>query len=190
MKKRRLLFYVLSAVLVVYFAPAVMGGYSYSEQAAVRDSFPHESGEVIFEKPFGDKKILVWRTENKSYVKLLERKWGIFHRVADTASIEQREPERKMKMTWSASKKEGDRYDTLVAAETIDPSIRKVIVSNEGFHKKLTSLDEVHKHATVYVEMDVKNGYAAHYLDLPHSETGDFVFRGLDEQGNIVSVVW
>lgn len=93
-----------------------------------------------------------------------------------------------MKFIWSATLKDDKYYDSLFAAEVLDTKIAKVIVSNESGNENDLSLSEVKEQSTVYVEMDVINGYAAHYSHLHNSDVGGFVFRGLNSEGKVVSV--
>jgi hypothetical protein len=50
------------------------------------------------------------------------------------------------------------------------------------------SLSKVKEYSTVYIEMDVINGYAAHYSYLKPSDVKGFVFRGLNSEGKVISV--
>ena len=93
-----------------------------------------------------------------------------------------------MKFTWSATLKDDKYYDTLLAAKVLDNEIVKVIVSNESSNENDLSLSEVKEQSTVYVKMDVINGYAAHYSYLHTSDVGGFVFRGLNSEGEVISV--
>ena len=65
--------------------------------------------------------------------------------------------------------------------------IDKVIVSNEQNDKKSTPLSVVKEQSTVFIEMDVREGFAVHKRKLPHADVGSFSFRGLNSDGEIVS---
>jgi hypothetical protein len=142
---------------------------------------------AVYEKQFGNKKIVILDTGNAHHVTLVSKAWGVLYRVNQTSPINARDPQDKINITWSAHLTKDKRYDTILAAEVADQRIKKVIVTNEGSNNNLSSLDELKKQSTVYVEMDVINGYAVHYINLPTSDAGNFVFRGLDEQGNILA---
>lgn len=186
-KKRYLIFLGILLLLVVYFGP-LMGGYSFTEESAIRHSFPNQDGETVFEKEFGSKKVVIWDTGTQSYVKLISKTWGTFYRATSLDAISAVTSEEKMKISWSASQNENNYYHTLLAAEVLDDDIVKVVVSDESGNEDDTTLNEAKEQSTVYVEMDVINGYAAHYSYLPNSNVGGFVFRGLNSDGEVVSV--
>lgn len=96
-------------------------------------------------------------------------------------------PKEKMKIAWSASERDEKHYDSLFAAEIMDDSLVKVVVTNADLEEESTSLAEAKKQSTVVIEMDVKHGYAAHHSYLNHSDAGDFVFHGLNEKGEVIS---
>lgn len=180
MKKKKRYIIFLSALILLFLA--------FTEASAIRYSFPNQRGENVFEKEFDKKKVVVWDTGTESYVKLISRDWGVFHRSTTADEISVITPDEKMKFTWSATLKDGKYYDTLFAAEILDPNIVKVIVSNESSNENDLSLSEVKEQSTVYVKMDVINGYAAHYSYLHTSDVGGFVFRGLNSEGEVISV--
>ena len=185
LKKRYIMFSVL--ILVVLYV-VHLNGYRLSEESAIRNSYPNQSGEIVYEKEFNPKKVIIWDTGNGKYVKLINNDWGILHRVTEISGIGGTTLDEKMKFTWSSTLKENKYYDTLFAVEILDPKIVKVIVSNERNNGSLLSLDEAKEQSTVYVEMDVLNGYAAHYRYLHTSDVGAFIFRGLDSEGNVLSI--
>ncbi|MTV50969.1 hypothetical protein GJ688_18800 [Heliobacillus mobilis] len=91
--------------------------------------------------------------------------------------------------TWSASLTDDDNYDTVFAVKTINPTVKKVVVSNDGDYLNRLTLEEVKNKSTIYVEMDIDNGYALHYCQLK-SDIGSFVFRGLNEKREIVQATY
>lgn len=190
MKIRKSLVWGLCILSIIYFGPILMGGYSYSKESAIRHSFPNQNGEVVLEKEFNGKKVIVWDTGNQRYVKLVDKTWGIFYRVNNVAPIEASESQDQMMTTWSAQLTDERRYDTIFAVEIIQPEIKKVILSNEGPDMNLSTLEEIKEQSAVYVEIDVINGFAVHYMNLSTKDAGNFMFRGLNEQGKIVTVEW
>lgn len=184
-KKHYIIFSVL-ILLVLYVGH--LNGYKLTEESAIRNSFPNQSGENVYEKEFDNKKVVVWDAGTAKYVKLINTDWGILHRATVISDIGVTTLDEKMKFSWSATLKDDKFYDTLFAVEVLDTKIVKVIVSNERNNEKELSLDEVKEQSTVYVEMDVINGYAAHYSYLHTLDVGAFIFRGLDSEGNVLSV--
>ena len=185
LKKRYIMFSVL--ILLVFYV-VHLNGYRLTEESAIRNSYPNQSGKIVYEKEFDHKKVVIWDTGNGKYVKLINKDWGILHRVTEISGIGGTTLDEKMKFNWSATLKEDKYYDTLFAVEVLDTKIVKVIVSNERNNEKVLSLDEAKEQSTVYVEMDVLNGYAAHYRYLHTSDVGAFIFRGLDSDGNVLSI--
>lgn len=186
-KKRYLLFFGI-VLLIIYFGPQVAGGYSYSASLAIQHSLPNQDGEVVFEKDFGNKKVVIVDTAIGSFVKLIDKKFGIFYRASSVELIEGKTPQGKMKITWSASQKNDQQYDSLFAAEILDDDIVKVIVTNESQQETIKSLLEARKESSIFIEMKVKNGYAAHYSQLNNSDAGNFVFRGINAEGDVISI--
>jgi hypothetical protein len=188
-KKRYLIFFAV-LLLLLYFDP-LSTGYSLTEESAIRNSFPNQGGEIVFEKKFDNNKVVVWDTGPESYVKLLRKELGIFYRVHAANAVSGITADNKMKFTWDATLKDDIYYDTLFAAVILDKKIVKVIVSNNGINNindiNLT-LREVEENSTVYIEMDVINGYAAHYSYLHNSDVGGFLFRGLNSEGKVISI--
>src|SRR5690606_33055763 len=94
----------------------------------------------------------------------------------------------KMKITWTATHQAGEIYHTLFAVEALDENIVKVIISNEIKSGKDLSLQEVEEQSTIFAEIDFENGVAAHYALIPNVDVGNFKFRGVDTEGNVVSI--
>ncbi|MBU0904701.1 MAG: hypothetical protein KKF57_05875 [Firmicutes bacterium] len=184
-KKRYIMFSVL-ILLVLYVVH--LNGYRLTEESAIRNSYPNQSGEVVYEKEFDQKKVVIWDAGTAKYVKLINKDWGILHRATVISGIGGTTLDEKMKFNWNSTLKEDKYYDTLFAVEVLDTKIVKVIVSNERNNEKALSLDEAKEQSTMYVEMDVINGYAAHYRYLHTSDVGAFIFRGLDSEGNVLSI--
>ncbi len=188
-KKRYLIIFsaLLLLLLGLYFGPSVLGGYAITEHSGIRYTLPNQDGDVVFEKEIEDKKIVVWDTGKVNYVKLIEKPLGIFKRVTNVSSISGQTIDEKMKVTWSGAEIEDEFYDVIFAAEVLDKEIEKLIVSNEQNDKKSTPLSIVREQSTVFIKMDVENGFAAHYRKLPSSDIGSFSFRGINSDGKVVS---
>lgn len=173
-------------LLGLYFVH--LNSYRLCEESAIRNSFPNQSGKIVYEKEFDHKKVVIWDTGNGKYVKLINKDWGILYRVTEISGIGGTTLDEKMKLTWSSTLKKDKYYDTLFAVEILDHKIVKVIVSNERNNGSILSLNEAKEQSTVYEEMNVLDGYAAHYRYLHTSEVGAFIFRGLDSEGNVLSL--
>lgn len=179
------LFFLL--LLGVYFSPSLLGGYALTEHSAIRYTFPTEDGEVVFEKEMEDKKLVIWDTGKVNYVKVIDKPLGIFKRLTDVSSISVQTVDEKMKVTWSGTAIENELYDVIFATKVLDKEIEKVIVSNEQNDKKSTPLGVVKEQSTVFIEMDVIDGFAVNNSKLPHEDVGSFSFRGINSDGKVVS---
>ncbi|NDI35475.1 hypothetical protein [Chengkuizengella sediminis] len=185
-KKRYII--TIALIIIIQYVSSYIGGYTLSESLVIRNSIPNINGKVVFEKEFNGNKVIVWETDTVNYIKLIERNWGIFYRVTNTSGMHALTSDEKMKITWSATNDKNDFYKTLFGTEVLDKDIVKVIVSNHDRHKNITSLSEAKEKSTVYIEMDVENGYAAHYSYLKNAYVGGYTFRGLNSQGEIISI--
>lgn len=185
---RRIAFAIVSFCFLLYFAPLILGGYIYSENAAIRKPYPFQDGEIVFKEPFGSRKVVIWDTGRTKYVKLVNRRYGILYRVDSIAAISSFSPVEIIGTTWTASLTKDKRYDTIFGAEVLNSKIAQIIVSNDKYGDKLESKEEIKMKSSLYIEMPVKNGYAASYSSLSIHDAGGFVFRGVDEEGHIITV--
>ncbi|MGP4040929.1 hypothetical protein ACTWP4_13680 [Gracilibacillus sp. D59] len=186
-KKRYIIIFCVLLLIGVYFGPSVLGGYAITEHSAIRYTIPNQEGEVVFEQEIADKKIVIWDTGKVNYVKLIEKPLGIFKRATNVSSISGQTNDGKMKVTWSGSEIKDGFYQVIFAAEILDKDIEKVIISNEQDDKKSTPLNIVKEQSTVFIELDVRDGFAVHYSELPHGDVGSFRFRGINRDGKIIS---
>ncbi|WP_058305688.1 hypothetical protein [Gracilibacillus massiliensis] len=186
-RKRYLITIGILLLLGVYFGPSVLAGYALTEHSAIRYTLPNEDGEVVFEKDIANKKIVIWNTGKLNYVKLLESPLGIFKRATNINPISGQTIDENMKVTWSGEEIEDEFYDVVFAAEALDKQIEKVIVSNEQDDRKSTPLSIVKEQSSIFIEMEVKDGFAAYYSKLPQGDVGSFSFRGINSDGKVVS---
>lgn len=78
----------------------------------------------------------------------------------------------------------------LLAAETREPGSKKILITNEPWDDKpIDDLDRIKALSGIYIEMDVEQGYAVEYEQLPADQTGGFIFRSIDSKGHILSVL-
>ncbi|MFC3040787.1 hypothetical protein ACFOGI_11060 [Virgibacillus xinjiangensis] len=182
MKMKKRYGWGLIVILIVgYFGPSAFGGYYWTEHAAIWDTFPNQSGEVVAEKEFGTKKLIIWDSEPRDYVKLIEKHAGLLYRAADITPMDVQAANGDLRVTWSATEMESGMYEVIFAAEVLDEEIEKVIVSKEEESREsIVSSNERAASAENVVEIEVEKGYAIHYTTLPAAETGDFVFQGID----------
>jgi hypothetical protein len=192
--KRRFYFLALSALLLmlyVYFSP-----YAVTEQGAIRDTFSTHDGKKVFEKQFGNKKVVILENDDASpinvyYVKVINKTNGILYRVTHTGAFSShsvKSEKEKVRYTWSGSGRSSkDVMETIFAVKVLDDKIVKVAVSNDGDYENNLSLSKAKELSTLYFEMEVQNGYAAYIGYLDHAEVGSFVFRGLNSKGEIIS---
>lgn len=184
------MFLILAAVLVtISYMPLFLGGYVYNEEQAMRRFHPAYTGDKLYEKIEDHHKLIVWHDGNVKMVTVMENKWGLLHRIANSVALEPGAEEEPFVRIWSASHHGDGIYDTLVAAETSEPESKKILVTNEPWDDEpIDDLDQIKALSGIYIEMDVEQGYAVHYEQLPADQTGGFIFRSIDSEGNILSV--
>ena len=119
-KKRYIIFSIL-LLIVLYVGH--LNGYKLTEKSAIRHSYPNQSGEIVYEKEFDQKKVVIWDAGTAKYVKLINKDWGILHRATVISDIGGTTLDEKMKFSWSATLKDDKNYDTLFAVEVLDSKI-------------------------------------------------------------------
>lgn len=189
MKKISIL--ILAAIVVVInYMPLFLGGYMYNEEQAIRSSYPEYTGNKLYEKTEDQYKLIVWSGAYEKMVTVIENKWGFLHRVKSSSALVRVSQEEPFIRTWSATHHgENDLSDTLLAVETPDSDSSKIIVTNEPMDEEpVTDLEQLKALSGVYIEMDVEQGYAIYYGQLPSDQIGGFVFRSIDSEGKILSV--
>lgn len=190
LKKKRVRAVIIGGVFLsaFYFGPSLFGGYYWTESAASERSYYDTELVEVYEKKSGDKKIIIQDNEFLRVAKVIDRPLGLFYQAELVTDVSAATSDGKMKFGWTATQKEEEYYEVLLAAEAVNENIEKVIVTNEYPEQRGASVDELKELSDLFIEMEVKNGYAAHYLELPNSETGGFEFRGINAEGEIVSV--
>lgn len=189
-KKKRMRTIIIGGVLlsVFYFGPSLFGGYYWTESAALNHSLPGVEMAKVYEKEFEDKKIIIQDTGTQRYAKVIESPLGFLHKALLVSGISVETSNDKMKIAWTATQKEDEYYEVLVAAEVEDETIQKVVVTNEYPEQADATLDELEELSGLFIEMEVEDGYAAYYLELPNTQAGNFEFRGVNVEGEIVSI--
>jgi hypothetical protein len=187
---KRYVFFSLLIVIIFLYGPSTLGGYHWTKSAAIKDSFPFQSGKVVFAKKFDKHEIVILDTGRVKYAKLIENPMGLLYRSRSDDEISGETADKKMKISWSGRLRDDQFYDMVFAAQVLSGDIVKVVVSNDHQRNMDISLSEVKKVSTLYVEMDIHNGYAVNYTRLPHEKLGNFVFRGVNSEGKVVSVYY
>ncbi|MBD7969233.1 hypothetical protein [Paenibacillus gallinarum] len=168
-------------------------GFYITESKAIRDSYPYKNGDVIYEKEYENKKIIILKTSDVNYVKLIGFKLGMFYHVSNIAELYFMTPligkEGDIKRTWSASLNSNELYETMIAVESENPEIKRVIVSNDNIDNViLDDLEEIKENSTVFLELKLEDGFATSYLELYSKDVGGFIFRGVNEKGEIITL--
>lgn len=185
--RRSILLIVLLLLIIYLFNNS---GYSISVNNAIRNSYPSKDGEVILEKDYENKKTIIWKTNNGNYVKLVEPKWGFLYHVSDVAELYPMAPligkEGDIKRAWSSSLNSNKMYETIFAVESGNPKIKRVIVSNDNIDNViLDDVEEIKENSTVFIELILEDGFAAAYRELNTKDAGGFIFRGVNEKGEV-----
>ena len=125
---------------------------------------------------------------SRSKAQILHRKWGFLYKPGmsvEMAALKGREAVRYAWFSADASSHDGKR-DIVFAAETSDPAVKTVIVSNDTLSDPADSA-EIKKQASVYVELDVSGKYAIAIEGLDANAIGSFVVRAADTDGKVLA---
>ncbi|MEC0204881.1 hypothetical protein P4H39_19935 [Paenibacillus lautus] len=186
---RKSIFLIFLFLLFIYIFSN--SGYSFTENTAIENSFPSQAGELVYEKEYDKNKTVIWRTVNNHYVKLLEKKWGILYHVTNVSELQPMSPligkEGDIKRTWSASLNSKEMYETIFAIESVNPEIIKVLISNDNIDNEISKeIDQIKQDSTVFIELTLEDGFAAAYKELSIKDVGGFIFRGVNDKGEII----
>ena len=186
MKKHKLLvaIFTICILSVVYFQG--ISQYSFSKGRALISSFPHYSGDIVYEQNFSNHTLVILKGKQGTYAKLIKSKGKIIFQVTNGSVLGPLYPDETNLRTWSANLNSNKRYDTILALKVSDPRIRKVVITNEKINsEKSTDLEEIKKNSNLFIELNVVNGYAGTFQELDNKNVGDFVFRAIDDKGSI-----
>ncbi|WP_068774257.1 hypothetical protein [Paenibacillus sp. FJAT-26967] len=183
--KRRIIFTVCFLIFSLYLLH--ISEYSFSQEGALKDSFPQYNGDIVFEQNFKNNKVVILKGPQGTYAKLIKSKWKTLFHVTNVSVLRPMYPEdESILRAWTANLNSNKRYDTILAVEVSDPKIIKVIITNEQFEEeKSVDLNEIKEKSKVFIELDVVNGYAGTFQVMAIDEVGGFVFRGVDHTGSI-----
>lgn len=176
--------FIILAVIVVAILFMLSNGYAFTESSALALSNKHKKSQIVYSKEFGDINLLVEKELNKKYLIELKKKWFLY-KVTNKEELLPSGTD-KMKRTWISvmTKHSNRKYETIIAAEILDPHVKKVIVSNDDMLFK-TQVD-IKKASTFFKELEVDNGYAVYYTMMDFEDASSFIFRLIDESGNII----
>ncbi|AQQ53151.1 hypothetical protein [Planococcus lenghuensis] len=188
-KKKRVRAVIMGVILLsaFYFGPSFFGGYYWTESAASEQSYHNTELVEVYRKKVDDRKVIIQDNGFLRVAKVIDRPLGLFYQVELATYVSAATSDEKMKFGWTAIQKQEEYYEVLLAVEAMDENIEKVIVTNEYPEQKDASVDELKELSDLFIEMEVENGYAAHYLELPNSEAGGFEFRGINAEGEVIS---
>lgn len=163
-----------------------LNGYVLSEKKALNNLYPDSDGIDLFEQQFNNKKIIIKQGYNGTYAVLFDIKWGFLFRASGSASLGKSFANKTIERTWALSSNSNRKYDAIFAVKVTDPSINKVIVTNDNIDDViLRDLSAIKSKSNVFIEMPLKNGYGAAYKEMDSSVSGGYVFRGVDDNGTI-----
>ncbi|SDW06679.1 hypothetical protein [Paenibacillus sp. PDC88] len=187
--KRRSIFFVVIVVIVIFILYRY--GYSLNENQALRISYPFIDGEVVYNKDFDNNKVVIWETENFNYLKQVDTKWGFLYQVSNVAMLQSMDPligtEGDLNRTWSSRLNSRNMYDTIFGVESVNPEIIRVIISNDSIDNVISyDIDEIKENSTVFIELNLEDGFAASYNELNTKDARGFIFRGLNDKGEIL----
>lgn len=187
--KRRSIFFVV--ILAIVFFILYRYGYSLNEKQALRISYPFTDGDVVYNKKFENNKAVIWETENFNYVKQVEIKLGFLYQVSNVAVLQSMQPligtEGELMGTWSARLNSRNMYDTIFGVESDNPEIKRVIISNDNIDNVISyDMDEIKENSTVFIELILEDGFAASYNELNTKDASGFIFRGVNDKGEIL----
>ncbi|KOR90115.1 hypothetical protein [Paenibacillus solani] len=188
---KKISFLILAAIVVVInYTPLFLGGYMYNEEQAVRRLYPEYTGNKLYEKREDQHKLVVWSDGNQKIVTVVENKWGWLYRARNSVELVRTSQDEPFIRTWSATNHGGnDIYDTILAVETSENESSTIVVTNEPMDEEpVADLERLKALSGIYIEMDVEQGYAVYYGQLPADQTGGFVFRSIDSEGKILSI--
>ncbi|SEO60622.1 hypothetical protein [Paenibacillus sp. OV219] len=175
-RRRKILLLAVAVLLIVYYLFHI-SGYSLSARGALRHSFPPSDGAPLYIKSFGDYSVGITGEGKQQTAKLIYKKWGFLYQVRSSAALYNPGDKEPMGITWLAHLANEREYNVLLAAKVENPAIHIVRFSHEG------------DLADSYIEVKVENGYAVTYQRLPIAKAGNFVFRGLNDEGKVLAEV-
>ncbi|WP_127498900.1 hypothetical protein [Paenibacillus glycanilyticus] len=181
------IFLLVICLSVIYFG--VNGGYAFSKANALKNSNMLHGGDSVYEITSGTNTIVIWHAVHKDQVVLVKKKWGLLYRVEDVSQMYPSVSEPKtLFRTWSAQMNGKKRYEAIIAAQTLDPKVKSIVVSNDSKDADIADhIEEIKNSSTFFIELPVTNGYAATYQVLDPGVSTGFVFRTLDQNGSIIS---
>ncbi|MCF6136417.1 hypothetical protein [Pseudalkalibacillus berkeleyi] len=175
--------------VIIYCSLTFGAGFYFSENAALKHSFHKINGDIVYEKAFANNnKVIIMDSGEMSTIKVVHRTMGILYRVNNISRLGLRD-EKHLEITWSATQRKDEDYDNLVAAKVLNQDIEKVIVTHRKTVDAHSKLMEMKKNASLWIEMEVLNGYASDFRIISMSELKNYTFIGVNAKKEIVSIV-
>lgn len=188
MKAKHIKFIViLFSLCIVFLYLEYKSGYGLTERQAISYTFPEKDIEVVYEEDFNDRKIAIFKIGDELYSKMIQRKWGIIYKSLQSSRLTLRYENDLVRRAWSANLNSNEKFDTFFAVQARDPAIKKVIITNDDLDQDTeTNIEQIRKDSSLYIELNIRDGFASKYLEMDNKDVGSFVFRGLDANGNVV----
>ncbi|MBO7747604.1 hypothetical protein I8J29_25785 [Paenibacillus sp. MWE-103] len=186
-RRNTILAVALIAVAVLYFAYDQSGSY-FSARSAFAHSASYPGQSVAYERALGSDKIAILTNGSQSKAQIVHRKWGLLYEPGtsvEMAALQGRESVRYAWFSAGAGEEEG-KIAVVFAAESFDPAVKTVIVSNDTLADPAGAAD-VKQASTVYVELEVGEKYAIATKELGGQDVGSFVVRAADANGKILT---
>ncbi|WP_336773412.1 hypothetical protein [Paenibacillus sp. MMO-58] len=153
------IFLLVICLFVIYFG--VKGGYTFSKANALKNSNLLHGGESVYDITSGTNTIVIWKTARYDQVVLVKKKWGFLYRVEDVSQMypSVSEPNTLFR-TWSAQMNSKKRYEAIIAAQTLDPKVKSIVVSNDSLDEGIADhMEEIKNSSTFFIEVPVTNGF-------------------------------
>lgn len=188
MKRRNAVLAVVLLVVAVGYFVFDQSGYSLSQERALRRTDSYSGLAQVSEQSLGGDKIVMRTNGSLSKTQIVHRKWGFLYKPGTSVEMAALPGNANVRYAWfSADSGRSDgKVDVVFAAESDDPKVKTIIVSNDTLSAPKDSA-EAKANATVYVELDVARKYAIVVQALDQKDIGSFVVRGADAEGRFVT---
>ncbi|MBM7565090.1 hypothetical protein [Paenibacillus sacheonensis] len=183
-RRNTILAIVLLFVAIVYFV-YYQSGYSLSEERALQRS-DYGGMTQSHKQSYGEDEVVILSNGSRSKVQVVHRKWGFLYKPGTSVEMAPIEGHPSVRYAWfsmDSASPNGKRL-LVFAAESFEPSVKKVIISNDTLSRPANAKD-VNGNASVYVELNVAQQYGIMRQTVDVEEIGSFVVRAADADGRI-----
>lgn len=178
--KRSLIILIIVLFVVLFIRSS---GYRLTESGALAVYNSNNSVEILYSKQFGNIILYIVRDEFQEYLFEVKTNWHGLYKVTRKIELHPSGTD-KMNRTWSSTSYPNNKYETIIAAEILDPNVKKVIFSNDDM--SLENINIIKNNSTFYKELTVDNGYVVHYEIMDFEDATSFIFRLIDDNDNII----